>query len=247
MQKPLNHRGKFGGGVNHILSLNLGRKLFNTEGNEEMRRISLVAMLTMGLLGGAVGCDGGKSDYKKADDLKKAPAAHDEHEHGHDAKGPHGGSLIELGADEYHAELVLDHDAHALRVFVLGSDAKTDVPTTATEVVVALEGKDPLTLKAAPQEGDGEGKSSRFELIDEKLIDAILDSKFLHGDLRISIGDKPFSGHIHTHLEEAHHEHKDDVKKDEPHKDDAKPDEAKKDATPSPEKKEDAPKDGDSQ
>ena len=213
-----------------------------------MRRISLVAMLAMGLLGGAVGCDGGKSDYKKADDLKKAPAVHEEHsDHGHDAKGPHGGSLVELGADEFHAEIVLDHDAHALRVFVLGKDAKTAEPTTATEVVIALEGKDPLTLKAAPQEGDGKGKSSRFELIDEKLIDAILDAKFLHGDLRIAIGDKPFSGHIHTHLEEAHHEHKDDVKKDGAHKDDAKPDEAKKDeAPPEAEKKEDAPKEGDS-
>ncbi len=215
-----------------------------------MRRISLVAMLVMGLLGGAVGCDGGKSGYKTADDLKKAPAVHDEH--GHDAKGPHGGSLIELGADEYHAELVLDHDAHALRVFVLGGDAKTAVPTAATEIVVALEGKDALTLKAAPQDGDGEGKSSRFELIDDKLIHDLLDSKFLHGDLRISIGGKPFSGHIHTHLEEAHHEHKDDVKKDDAHKDDAqpdgaKPDEAKKDeAQPDGAKKDDAPKDGDS-
>lgn len=205
-----------------------------------MRRISLVAMLAMGLLGGAVGCDGAKSDYKKADDLKKAPAVHDDH--GHGEKGPHGGSIVELGEEEFHAEIVLDHDAHALRVFVLGKDAKTAEPTSATEVIVAIEGKDAVTLKAAPQEGDGEGKSSRFELVDEKLVDAILDAKFLHGDLRIAIGDKPYSGHIDMHLDDVQHEHKDDMKKDA-----AKPDDAKQDdAQPEAAKKEDAPKDADS-
>ena len=200
-----------------------------------MRRISLVAMLAMGLLGGALGCDGAKSDYKKADDLKKAPAVHDDHAHGE--KGPHGGSIVELGKEEFHAEIVLDHDAHTLRVFVLAKDAKTAHPTSATEVVVAIEGKDAVTLKAAPQEGDGEGKSSRFELVDEKLVDAILDAKFLHGDLRIAIGDKPFSGHIDMHLDDVQHEHKDDMKKDAAKSDDAQPEAAKN---------EDAPKDGDS-
>ena len=198
-----------------------------------MRRISLVAMLAMGLLGGAVGCDGGKSDYKKADDLKKAPAAHEEHgEHGHGEKGPHGGSLVELGADEFHAEVVLDHDAHTLRVFVLGKDAKTAEPTTATEITVTAEGKDAVTLKAAPQEGDGDGKTSRFELIDEKLVHDILDAKFLHGEVRLTIGDKPYSGHIDMHLDDVHHEHKDEVKKDDAKPDAAKPDEAKKDEDP---------------
>lgn len=205
-----------------------------------MRRISLVAMLAMGLLGGAVGCDGGKSDYKKADDLKKAPAVHDDH--GHGEKGPHGGSIVELGEEEFHAEIVLDHDAHILRVFVLGKDAKTAEPIAATEITVAVEGKDAVTLKAAPQEGDGDGKASRFELIDEKLVHDILDAKFLHGKVQLTIGDKPFSGKIDMHLDDVHHEHKHEAKKD-----DAKPDEAKKDeAPPEAEKKEDAPKEGDS-
>ena len=96
-----------------------------------MRRLSLVAMLAMGLLGGAVGCDGGKSDYKKADDLKKAPAVHDDH--GHGEKGPHGGSIVKLGEKEFHAEVVLDHDAHVLRVFVLGKDAKTAAASALTQ------------------------------------------------------------------------------------------------------------------
>lgn len=206
-----------------------------------MRRFSWVALVAVGLLGGAVGCDGGKSDYKKAEDIKKAPAAHDDHDHG--AKGPHGGSLVELGDEEYHAEVVLDHDSHALRVFVLGKDAKSAVTTTATEVTVAVEGKAAVTLKAAPLEGETDGKTSRFELIDDEVVHNILDAKFLHGDLKISIGDKPYSGHIDMHLDgDIHHEHKDEPKKDE-----AKPEEKKSEETkPDDTKKEDAPKEGDS-
>lgn len=186
---------------------------FNSEGSEDMRRFSVAAMCLMsvaGLLGGVVGCDSGKSDYKKADEIKKAPAAHDEHDHG--AKGPHGGSLVELGAEQYHAEVVLDHDAHALRVFLLGPDAKTAAPVAATELAIAPEGKNAWSLKAVPQEGDGDGKSSRFELIDDGVVHDLLDAKFLHGDLRITIGDTPFSGHIDMHLDEVDHDHKDEAK-----------------------------------
>ena len=201
-----------------------------------MQRFSVATMCVMsvvGLLGGVVGCDGGKSDYKKADEIKKAPAAHDEHDHDHGAKGPHGGSLVELGAEQYHAEVVLDHDAHALRVCLLGSDAKTATPVAATELAIAPEGKDAWTLKAVPQEGDGDGKASRFELIDDKIVHDLFDAKFLHGDLHITIGDTPFSGHIDMHLDADSHDHKHDDKPavgDKPAEADPKPEAPKEDA-----------------
>ena len=204
-----------------------------------MRRFSVAAMCMMsmaGLLGGVVGCDSGKSDYKKADEIKKAPAAHDEHDHDHGAKGPHGGSLVELGAEQYHAEIVLDHDAHVLRVFLLGPDAKTAAPVAATELAIASEGKDAWTLKAVPQEGDGDGKASRFELIDDAIVHDLLEAKFLHGDLRVTIGDTPFSGRIDMHLDEVHHDHKEEAKPatgDKPAEADPKAD-APKEETPKP-------------
>lgn len=200
-----------------------------------MRRFSVAAMCVMsaaGLFSGMVGCDSGKSDYKKADEIKKAPAAHDEHDHA--AKGPHGGSLVELGAEQFHAEVVLDHDAHVLRVFMFGPDAKTAAPVAATELSIASEGKEAWKLKAVPQEGDGDGKTSRFELIDDAIVHDLLEAKFLHGDLRITIGDTPFSGHIDLHLDEVHHDHKDEVKPaagDKPAEADPKAD-APKDETP---------------
>ena len=55
-------------------------------------------------------------------------------------------------------------------------------------------------------------KSARFELIDDKVIHDLLDAKFVHGDLRITIGDKPYTGHLDMHLDEVKHEHKDEAK-----------------------------------
>jgi len=180
-----------------------------------MQRYTLVAMLSGGLILGSIGCSGGKSDYKKTTELKKAPAAK-EHAHEHGAKGPHGGGLIELGEEEFHGEVVVDHDDHAVRVFLLGKDAKTAATTTAKEVTLTPKGKDALKLTAKPQAGDGEGKTSQFELVDDKIVHELMDAGFIHGVLRVTIGDKPYTGDVDYHLD-GDHDHKDEAKGD--HKD----------------------------
>ena len=99
-------------------------------------------------------------------------------------------------------------------VYLLGKDAKTSEPVAATEVSIALEGKDALILKADPQKDDGEGKASKFALVDHDLVHALMDKGFMHGDLRISIGDKPYLGHIDYHMDGSSHEgHDHEVKK----------------------------------
>lgn len=188
-----------------------------------MVRFTLLGLVSSALIVTGIGCGGGGGDYKKTSELKKAPAV--EHGHDHGAKGPHGGSLVELGDEEYHAEVVLDHDAHALRVYVLGKDAKTATPITSTELTITPEGKPALTLKATPQKDDGEGKSSVFEVIDNEAVHGFMDAGMIHADLRVKIGDKPFTGHVDYHLDEAHHDHKDEMPKDKDHKDEAKPEE----------------------
>jgi hypothetical protein len=173
-----------------------------------MIRINLVACLAIGVASGIVGCNN-SSDYKTPAELKKAPpvASHN-HDHDHGAKGPHGGGIIELGEEEYHAELVVDHDSHAVVLYVLGKDAKTAEAVTATEITITPEGKTALTLKAAPQAGDAEGKTSKFELINDEVVHELMDAGFVHGDLRITIADKPYVGHIDYHLDESdHHDH----------------------------------------
>ena len=172
------------------------------------------------LLGSVVvvlGCGPSASDYKKVDEVKKAAKDHDHdtHEGGHThyGAGPHGGSIIELGGEDYHAELVLDHDAHAVRIFLLKADAKTPLLSNATEATLSLDKDKKLVLKAAPLEGETDGQSSRFELVDDAFVHEMLDKGFLHGDLSIPIGEKTFTSHLDIHFE--HGESKPDHKHEE--------------------------------
>lgn len=194
-----------------------------------MRRITLSTLLAIGVMSCGIGCPANNSEFKKSSELKKAPAVHD-HEHG--AKGPHGGSLVELGEEEYHAEVLVDHDAHVVRVYVLGKDAKSAEPITAADLAIALPGKDPLTLKAAPQKGDGEGKASVFELNDDAVVHMLMDAKAIHGKLNVTIADKPYTGEIDYHLDDEAHDHKDEKGKPDHKEEAAKPDAAKQEAQP---------------
>lgn len=171
-----------------------------------MKRWSGLAVA--GVLWGALaGCGGPSGEYKKAKDLPVATAAG--HDHDHAAEGPHHGSLIELGKEEFHAELVIDAKAHALRVYLLGPDAKADATTAAAELSIAVEGGPTLTLK--PAAGSAEGKHSTFELVDEKAVHDIAEAGFLHGTLTVQVGEKSFSGGIDVHLH-GDHEHMDEAK-----------------------------------
>lgn len=173
-------------------------------------RFSSLALVGGGLLcHGLVGCTGGGGDYKPAKDLPVSKAPH-AHEH---AQGPHGGELIELGNEEYHAELVLDAKTHALRIYLLGPDAKTAATTAAEQVTLNVEGGSPLVLKpAADQEA---GKAATFELVDEKAVHALADAGFIHGGLQVKIGDKAFSAPIDIHFD-GDHDHGHGEKKPEP-------------------------------
>ena len=139
----------------------------------------------------------------------KKPA--ETHEHDHPTVGPHKGSLIELGVEEYHAELVHDDDAHKVTIYLLGPDAKTIA--TSSEATIPLnfvvDGKPvQYALKAAPQDGDAAGSSSRFELVDEALCKAIDDEK-AKGKLNVTLGGKPYSGELkHDHGHDHDHGHK---------------------------------------
>ncbi len=166
-----------------------------------MIRFNLIVGFAVAAVGVMSGCTG-SPEYKPVETVKKASPLPD-HEHGHGEKGPHGGGIVELGEEEYHAEIVVDHDTHAIALYVLGKDAKTAEPVTAAEVTITPEGKDALTLKAVQQRDDMDGKASKFELISDDVVHEVMNAGFLHGELRITIADKPFIGHIDYHLDGA--------------------------------------------
>ena len=181
-----------------------------------------VWVLSATVLIGLSGCGGQPGgDYRTFD--AKTDTSHDaehghvhEHDHG-DGHGPHEGDLIELGNEEYHAEAVFDEDKHKVVIYLLGSDAKSAVPIDAKELILELPGKDaPVThtLAATPQDGDGEGKSSRFEITSDELIEAYHHDPKIVGKFKVTIGGKEFEGKLtHSH-DHDHGDHKHDEAKE---------------------------------
>src|SRR5262245_51501067 len=99
-------------------------------------------------------------DHEHADDH-----GHD-HEHGHE--GPHGGHIVELGTENYHAELTHDDATHGVGVYVLDGAAKANAPVAVEWVTInAVAGGPPMqfSLPAKALADDPAGKASYFELV----------------------------------------------------------------------------------
>ena len=139
-----------------------------------------------------------KVDGKKGSKYVKKPDPH-EHEHAH---GPHGGHLIELGNEEYHAEMVHDEETHKVEFHILDSAGKKSVLIAAKEVVVnyIVDGKPQQTsIPAAPLPGESGGESSRFEIVSEELCKSICDNPKANAKLEVSIDGKQYNGAIESH------------------------------------------------
>ena len=135
------------------------------------------------------------------------------HDHGHDHPdhGPHGGDLIELGNEQYHAELVHDEEAGTITVYVLDGAAVNQVAIDAAEVRINLvhDGSpEQFILQADPEASDEDGKSSRFISSDEELEQHLHDST--KPRLSLKIDGTQYSGEIvHDHDHAHSHAHDD--------------------------------------
>lgn len=129
-------------------------------------------------------------------------------EHAHPEVGPHKGALIELGDEEYHAEIVFDEDKDIVTVYLLDGHAKEAVTSDAKDIAINLkhDGKGAqFKLKAQPQKGDPEGKSSRYGAKSEDLMHAIHE-KDAGPKLSLKIKGKTFTGKIDPHVHDHEHE-----------------------------------------
>ncbi|WP_372896743.1 hypothetical protein [Stieleria sp.] len=130
-------------------------------------------------------------------------ASTDTHDdHGHPEHGPHGGELVELGKEAFHAELV--HGADGISMYVLDSSATKPVPIAADKLVVSLKHDGQVAsfdLSANPDTNDPPEQSSRFTSVDEKL-DQWLDAG-AEGAVTIEIEGKSYTGNV-THDHEGH-------------------------------------------
>lgn len=127
-------------------------------------------------------------------------------EHGHASEGPHHGDLIELGNEDFHAELLHDEAAGTVTIYVLDGSATKQVPIDASEVTInaTIDGQpQQFALAASPDSADPSGQSSRFVSEDEELA-AHLDDDGAHPKLVLTIAGKSYRGEIaHDH----DHEH----------------------------------------
>ena len=85
--------------------------------------------------------------------------------HGH-KPGAHGGTLISLGRDSYHAEAVFERGG-TVRLYLLGKDEARIQEVEAQELTayVTPDGSteaDKTTFRPEPQPGDAKGKTSQF-------------------------------------------------------------------------------------
>ena len=106
----------------------------------------------------------GTSTPAPTGDSKVAGATADaEHPH---KPGSHGGIIVPIGADSYHAEAVVEKGGE-LRLLTLGKDESRiqEVDLQAIKAYVKIVGQPdatPVELTATPQDGDAEGKTSQF-------------------------------------------------------------------------------------
>ena len=137
-----------------------------------------------------LGCSSNDSEYQEVTSADIKEPAEDHHDH--PSEGPHHGSLIELGNEEYHAELVHDDEAETVTIYILDGAAKNTVPIEATKIMVNLkhDGKpEQFQLTAAADEGDLEGKSSRF-ISDDKELAGHLDEDEVDARIVVTIGSR---------------------------------------------------------
>lgn len=124
--------------------------------------------------------------------------------HSHPEHGPHGGELVELGKEAFHAELV--HSAGGISMYILDGSATKAVPIPSEKLVVSLKHDGQVQsfdLPADPDANDPSGQSSRFTSADAKL-DEWLDAG-AEGAVVINIEDKSYTGNIsHDHDHEGH-------------------------------------------
>jgi hypothetical protein len=156
------------------------------------------------------GCgDSAKKGFKEVPKGTKVVDTSHEHHHEH---GPHGGHIIELGEEEYHAEVAVSGaKSKTLHVYLLGPDGKKPQTTDQKEVTLNLTvEKKPVQLKlaAAPLKGEPEGQSSHFEAaVSDEIGPHVRDIEALKGRLVATIGGKQYTAdlaHDHDHDDHDH-------------------------------------------
>lgn len=156
-------------------------------------RSGWVLIATMGLA--CSGCGSGSHESAHAHPAQST-------EHAHPTEGPHGGHLVEIGNEDYHAEVSHDEDARSLTIYILDRSAKNPVAIDSQELTINLSdgGKaEQYKVSALPDSGDPSGRSSRFVSSDPEL-GKNLDTEGNNAQLVVEIAGTQYRGAMkHEH------------------------------------------------
>ena len=159
------------------------------------------------------GCTTDESEYKQP-----APSPGPVEEvHGTHKPGPHGGQLLDLGEHKYMAEVVFKEDApKSITVYLIEHDDNSKTVVSGDEKLtingLKVDGQETsLVFAAKPQEGDAEGKTSRFEVSGDGIPAGIEDMHELEdGTFSVMIDGTSYDGTFE-------HDHDDDQDDDNEH------------------------------
>lgn len=143
------------------------------------------------------------------------PAGHyegDGHDHSGDAgethptEGPHGGHLIELGDEEYHAELTHDEATQTVTVYLLDGAGESPVSVPLDRIMLQLF-RDGQFVDYALMASSGQaGAASEFEVVDAGLCDALCSDDELKGRIQVTIDGTSYSDAIENAAHAGHEE-----------------------------------------
>ena len=141
-----------------------------------------------------VGCN----SSSETGDHKPAEPADPHAGHDHSSLGPHGGHILELGNEDYHAEWRFDNDSGKVTIYLLDSAVKKAVTTTATSISVQVTHGDNVSdyeLPAINQSEDDPPTTSEFELVDTVMLELLKGvGHGIDASLKVVIGDKEYTG-----------------------------------------------------
>jgi hypothetical protein len=128
-----------------------------------------------------------------------AGAGHDGHSHSHDHAhvGPHGGHLLELQPEGYHAEWIHD-DEGRVTVFLLDAAAEAEAPVAGAEVAidVTIDGNTATyVLEPVHDSTASTGPTAEFFIIDKQLVPSLqIAGEGVDAVLKLKIDDQQYSG-----------------------------------------------------
>ncbi len=162
--------------------------------------IAMTALATCMVL---LGCGTGPAETSSSPNAP-SEAASNHAAHDHAAPGPHGGHLVVLGEEEYHAELTHDEATHTVAVYLLDGTAKVPVSDGPAEIVLQVFQQGDFADHVLKASGD----DGAYVLADEPLCHLLLHGE-LKGRVHAAIVGEEYVGIIELagHAHDAHRAH----------------------------------------